>query len=195
MEHRIPRCGTALFGYNSGTRGRGKCDHVRFNRLAGKADRVSLRVMSWTHLHLALNHVPVLGTPFLLLLLVVGLVRRSEEIKRVALWGFILLTIVAIPIKFTGDFAAEEVGEEPWMLPPYLEQHETAADQATTGVFLLGIAAVVAVVLGRKARPVPAGSLIVVLVFALVTTGLMLRTANLGGQLRHAEIRDTPATR
>lgn len=149
--------------------------------------------MSWAHLHLALNHIPVLGTPFLLLLLIVGLVRRSEEIKRVALWGFILLTVVAIPIKFTGDFAAEEVGDEPWMLAPYLEQHETAADQATTGVFLLGIAAVVAVVLGRKARPVPMWSLIVVLVFTLVTTGLMLRTANLGGWLRHAEIREAPA--
>lgn len=43
--------------------------------------------MNWVHLHLALNHVPVLGALFGALLLGVGLVRRSDELQRVSLWA------------------------------------------------------------------------------------------------------------
>ena len=64
--------------------------------------------MSWTHLHLALNHIPVLGAPFLLLLLAWGCLRKSRELIRTSLWWFIGFAAVSIALKFTGDFAAEE---------------------------------------------------------------------------------------
>ncbi|MFT5492614.1 MAG: putative membrane protein, partial [Limisphaerales bacterium] len=108
--------------------------------------------MNWTHVHLALNHVPVLGSIFVALLLIAGFVKKSEELKRMSLWWFVVLTLLAIPIKFTGDFAFEANEQSDWMETPMATAHEQSADQATTGVFLLGIAAGVGLFLGRKGR-------------------------------------------
>ena len=153
--------------------------------------------MNWVHLHLALNYVPVLGAFFGALLLLVGLVRRSDELQRVSLWALALLAAVSIPIKFTGDFASEALmpkgGAAPIVAlePKLLHAHEQAADQATTGVFLLGLVAAAGLFAARGGKPVPRWSLTASLVLALATFLLMARTANLGGQLRHPELRGT----
>ena len=42
--------------------------------------------MNGAHLHLLLNHIPVIGVPLGLLLLAFAFLRRSEEWKRAALW-------------------------------------------------------------------------------------------------------------
>ncbi|MEY4201926.1 MAG: hypothetical protein RLZZ265_3666, partial [Verrucomicrobiota bacterium] len=146
-------------------------------------------------LHLALNHVPVLGALFGALLLAMGLVRRSDELQRVSLWALALLAAVSIPIKFTGDFASEALaakGGAPATItlePKLLNTHEQAADQATTGVFLLGLVAAAGLFAARGGRALPKWAVITSLGLALVTFLLMARTANLGGQLRHPEIR------
>ena len=145
--------------------------------------------MSWTHLHLALNHVPVIGTPFLLLLLAWGWARGSDEIKRLALGWLVPFAVLSIALKFTGDFAAEESAGRLDPLREYVERHEQAADQATTGVFLLGLAAALALWLGRRGRPIPAWSLTLVAVLGLATALLLARTANLGGQIAHPHLR------
>ena len=38
--------------------------------------------MNWAHLHLALNHVPVIGLPIVLLLLAWAILRRSTELLK-----------------------------------------------------------------------------------------------------------------
>lgn len=145
--------------------------------------------MDWIHLHLALNHVPVLGTLFVCLLLITAAVKKDESLKRLSLWWTVALMLISIPLKFTGDFAAEKAGKEPWFIETLVQAHEQAADQATTGIFLMGIAAIMALVLARKGRPVVTWSLSLTLVLGLLTFALMARAANLGGQIRHTEIR------
>ena len=145
--------------------------------------------MNWTHLHLALNHVPVLGVPLLTLLLGWGWLFRSRDIQRVALLWLAVLSGVAIAIKFTGDNAA---GVDPQRFVPvkaFLEQHEQSADQATTAVFVLGLAAASGVFLGRGTRPVPKWILGGVVGLGVVAAVLFGRTANLGGQILHPSIR------
>lgn len=140
-------------------------------------------------MHLALNHVPVLGSLFVALILIAGFVKKSEELKRMSLWWFVALTALAIPIKFTGDFAFEVNEKAAWMESSLAKAHEQSADQATTGVFLLGMVAGVGLFLGRKGRAMPKWVYPATLILALVTFGLMARAANLGGQIRHTEIR------
>ena len=105
--------------------------------------------MDWVHLHLALNHVPVLGTVFVGLLLAVALIRKSDELKRVSLVAFVALAVVSIPIKFTGDFAHEKLTKAEWLDQSRAVAHEQMADQATTGMFLLGLVAAFALWQGR----------------------------------------------
>ena len=146
--------------------------------------------MNWAHLHLALNHVPVLGTLFVSLLLGAALIRNSEELKRCSLIGFVVLALVSIPIKFTGDFANEKLAEASWLAAERVVVHEQAADQATTGMFLLGLAAAFALWQGRG-KPIRQVTLWAVLLLTLATFYLMARTANLGGEIRHEEIRQS----
>ena len=54
--------------------------------------------MDWVHLHLALNHIPVLGTLFVGLLLATALVKKNRELMRLSLIWFVALTLSLIHI-------------------------------------------------------------------------------------------------
>jgi len=114
---------------------------------------------------------------------------RQAVTLRFCLWLFVVLAVASIGIKFTGDFAAEKVGVLPGFDKTLINRHEESADQATTGVFFMGITAGVSLFFSRKGRPTPAWSLALLSVVALVTFALMVRTANFGGHIRHSETR------
>lgn len=58
------------------------------------------------HLHLMLNHLPVLGTPALLALLAWGLAGRIPALTRGALWLAVALAVVTGVVYLTGRTAA-----------------------------------------------------------------------------------------
>ena len=77
--------------------------------------------MSWGHLHLLLNHVPVIGTFLALLLLIVAFVRKSEELKKVTLFLFVLIALVTIPVYLTGEPADEMIENIPGISKAMIE--------------------------------------------------------------------------
>lgn len=145
--------------------------------------------MNQTHLHLLLNHVPVLGTAFGLGLLAFGLGRQSEDLKKAALVVFVLAALLAVPVYLTGEPAEDAVKALPGVSMPLAERHEQAAAVAFTADLVLGAAALAGLLLFRRGKTVPAWFGSLVLVVSLVASGLMAWTASLGGQLRHTEIR------
>ncbi|HWN97005.1 MAG TPA: DUF2231 domain-containing protein [Methylomirabilota bacterium] len=142
--------------------------------------------MDWVHLHLALNHIPVVGIPFAILVVICGWVRPRREVFMLGLWLTAITSAAAIAIKFTGDEAAAVLNKT---ADPFVAQHEQSADQATTAVFFLLIASVAALFLGRKGRRVPKMVLVTWLIIGAATCVMLARTANLGGQIVHSEIR------
>jgi hypothetical protein len=148
--------------------------------------------MDWVYLHLALNHVAVLGPLFACGLLAWGCWRGTRDNIQLSLWLLVALTVVAIPIKFTGDFAAEGVVSQPAVEKDRIGRHEDSADQATAAVFALGVAAALTLFLSRRGRLFPKWALAVVGIAGLATFVVMARTANLGGHIRHPEIRSIP---
>jgi uncharacterized membrane protein len=146
--------------------------------------------MNWAHLHLMLNHLPVLGTVFGLALLAWALLRRNETMQRAALGTFILAALTAIPVYLTGEPSEEMVEHLAGTAEQAIEAHEEAAVVALIAVEALGAMALAALLLFRK-RVMPRPMVGAALVFALVTAGWMAQTANLGGRIRHAELRAT----
>ncbi len=144
--------------------------------------------MNWTQLHLALNHLPVVGTLFVLLLLVLGMIRGSEELKRLALQISLALFLLAMAAKYTGDWAHED-GHAEGEDAERVELHEQAGDQAVTGMFVLAAVSLAGLIRTRKRKLLPAWATIGALVLALATVLLMARAANLGGQIHHPELR------
>lgn len=147
--------------------------------------------MSSAHLHLLLNHVPVLGTLGGMLLLAYAMVRRSQELTRVSLAVLVLAAVVTIPVYLSGEPAEDLVEHRPEVSERIIEQHEEAAETAATALGILGALSLAGLVLFRRTTGVSRGFAALTLALALVVTGLMTRTANLGGQIRHAEIRST----
>jgi uncharacterized membrane protein len=147
--------------------------------------------MNWPHIHLMLNHVPVLGTVFGALLLAYGVLRRDDAVQRAALWTFAIVALVAIPVYLTGEPAEEAVEHLAGTGERAIEAHEQAALFSLVAVELLGAVALIALLLARKASA--KGVIRTALFVSFVTVGLMAWTANLGGKIRRPELRQDAA--
>ncbi|HSH17445.1 MAG TPA: hypothetical protein VLD18_15505 [Verrucomicrobiae bacterium] len=148
--------------------------------------------MNTAHLHLVFNHFPVIGTLFGLALLAWGHWRKSEELKRVSLGALVIVTLLSIPAYLTGEPAEDAVENLPGVTHHVIEEHEEAAQVAFTAQILLGAGALAGLLVFRRQRTVPAWFGGSATLLALIVFLLMARTANLGGEVRHTEIRSGP---
>ena len=148
--------------------------------------------MSIVHLHLLLNHFPVLGVLFVTLLLLLALVRRSNELARLSLVSLAIVGVISILVFFTGEPAQEAIEHLPGFSERLVDRHEDAALAATIVTGCVGALALSALIVYRR-RTLPRWLTLFVFVAAVGATGLMGYTANLGGQIRHTEIRSTSA--
>jgi len=145
--------------------------------------------MNWAHVHLMLGHLPVVGTIFGVLLLLLALLRKSEELKRASLGIFVLTALLAQPVYFTGEPAEKVIEHLPDVTESLIEEHEDAALFALLMAGVAGIVALAGLILFRRAGRLPGWIVGAALVLSLATSGLMGWTANRGGQIRHTEIR------
>ena len=144
--------------------------------------------MSPVHLHLLLNHVPVIGTVIALGLLAWAVLRGDERVGRASLALLALLAAVAVVAFLTGEPAEEAVEGVAGIPEALIERHEEAALLATIALGVTGVLALAALVL-RRGRTLSRGAMLVLLALGVVPAGAMAYTANLGGQIRHTEIR------
>lgn len=145
--------------------------------------------MNWAHVHLLINHIPVLGVGFGILLWLIGMARRSEELKKVSLAIFAALAVFTVIVFMTGSPAAKEVRHIPEVSVAIIHRHSNAALISTIAMGILGTLSLGALLVFRHSRPLPVKAGWALLLLALVVQGLMAWTANLGGQIRHTEIR------
>lgn len=145
--------------------------------------------MSWVHVHLLLNHVPVIGIFGAMLVLGVGIVKRSQDVMRLGLGLVVLVAVASVMVYLTGEPAEELVEHLPGVSEAALESHEDAAYYATIVVTLLGAAVAAGLFVYRGAAGVPRWFALWTLLLAVVAAGVMTWTAGLGGQIRHSEIR------
>lgn len=151
--------------------------------------------MNSVHLHLLLNHLPVIGTLFALALLAVAWLRGSSELSKTGLWFFVALGLVGIVVYLTGEPAEELVEGIPGISESLLESHEEAALLSTALLALYGLFAGYEIFRFRgQNRRIPRNATGLALGLALIPAAAMGYTANLGGMIRHDEIRaETPA--
>lgn len=144
--------------------------------------------MSLVHLHLLLNHVPVVGALFALLLFAAAILLRETVSTRFALGFSAVLAVVAVVVYFTGGSAEEAVEKLAGVTESAIEQHEEAAEVTTVVMSIFGALSLAALVMFRS-RPVPRWVGVAGFAGTVVLSAFMGWTANLGGQIRHTEIR------
>jgi hypothetical protein len=144
--------------------------------------------MNGAQLHLALNHLPVVGVLIATLLLAGALIVRSDGVRRAALLLFAACGIAAAGAFFTGEPAEDGSENLPGVERTLIHDHEEFAEGALIGTAILAVLALGAVVVERK-RAVPAWVAGVILVGGMGASGAMAWTAHLGGLIRHTELR------
>jgi hypothetical protein len=146
--------------------------------------------MNAAHLHVILNHIPIVGVPIGFALLLFGLVRGSSEVKSAALLVFIAMGIIAVPTFLAGKAAEDIVEHLPGVTEAAIEKHETAATIALgLSVALAALAFGVLLWSFRTAGVGSAAALLLLLISGGVS-GWLAWTGNLGGKVRHTEFRE-----
>ncbi|MFN8644157.1 MAG: hypothetical protein U0802_21810 [Candidatus Binatia bacterium] len=145
--------------------------------------------MNAAHLHLALNHLPVITTLVAFVLLATAAWQRADWLLRVGAAVALGGALLTAPAYLSGEPAEEQIEHLRGVSEGAIERHEDAAGIATVAAAVLGIAAAGCLLRFRRvAVPRPVASALVAL--ALLATALFGRTANLGGEIRHPEIRN-----
>ncbi|MEQ1910068.1 MAG: hypothetical protein ABMA15_14675 [Vicinamibacterales bacterium] len=145
--------------------------------------------MNPAHLHLLLNHVPVLAVPFGLAVLAWATFRPRPELARLALVVFVFSALATIPTYLSGEPAEETIEGVAGVIEPWVEPHEEAALVSLILGEALGVLGLAGLWSARRAASLPRPMMMASLVLALATAGSLAYTANLGGLIRHTEIR------
>lgn len=145
--------------------------------------------MDLGHLHLMLNHLPVLGAPALLALLAWGTVGKIPAVTRGALWLTVALAVVTAVVYLTGEAAEELVEALPTFQDSLVEHHEEVALWATVILVATGCLAAAALWRSRRGAIMSLGLTRLVLVGLLASSVAVGVTAWSGGPIGHPELR------
>ena len=145
--------------------------------------------MNDAHFHLTVNHLPVIIPAIALLVLLGGLVSKSEAVKRTAYFLFILGSLSTF-VAFSSGEGAEEVMEKLGSDHHLIHEHEEAAETFALFSHALGLVSILGLWASYKRKKI---SGIVAIIIIAIAAGLLWFgsiTATSGGEISHPEIRN-----
>ena len=152
--------------------------------------------MNPAHLHLLVNHLPIVGFAIGVLLLIATMLLRGDRgVFLVSLLVMVMSGAGGLAAQFTGE-PAEEVVEGLADVPESLVgTHEDAGKIAT---IIASITTVLGIVIGfvvfRREGNIPMIAVAILLVATAATSAAMAWTGSTGGKIRHTEIREGAVT-
>lgn len=159
--------------------------------------------MNAAYLHVVINHLPIMGVPIAIGLLVLGLWTRDHAIRLAALLSFVVLGALTVPVYLAGHEGEDFIEHAPGVFEDAIDAHEDAATVAFAATELLAVMALLVflryggLALLRRRQPagtVPTPALLMVLAVAAVSAGLLGYAGRLGGKISHTEFAsDAPA--
>ena len=145
--------------------------------------------MNDAHLHLVVNHLPIIIPIAAVVVLVAGFILKSEVVKRVSYFLFVVAAICTMPAFATGE-GAEEVAEGlPGVTEHLIHEHEEKAEGFAILNYLLGLISLVGIWASWKQKQFAKWIAIVVFLFAIVVIIKGREVGTSGGEIRHTEIR------
>jgi len=153
--------------------------------------------MNGAHWHLVVNHLPIIFPIVGVIVMITGLISKSEAVKRTALMIFILCALAAIAAMNTGEGAEEVVENINGDSENFIETHEETADTFALLSYILGGISLLGLWSSFKQKSFSSIISIAALVFAFVVLLFAKQTGTTGGEIRHTEIRSgnsIPAT-
>lgn len=146
--------------------------------------------MSGAHLHLLINHIPILGTFFGLILLFLGLTKKSKTLQKTGLATFFVVALITIPAFFTGEAAEHATEHLVGSSHDMVHEHEELGLKGLIIALVLGIVSVVYwFMLARNRHIHYVKVLWGILIFSLFSFFMMILIGGHGGKIRRPELR------
>ena len=145
----------------------------------------------WPHVHMILNHVPSVGFVFAIIFFVIALIINNAGMTRGSLVLFVICSIVGVPTYVTGTAAMWALTQPPIpeISKAVINAHRDMALWTLFGLGFTGAASWFELWRYRYFGRFSKLSLTLVMLFAVVTLGIMAETGHRGGQINHPEIR------
>lgn len=146
--------------------------------------------MNGAQLHLALNHFPVVTSVLSLLLLVWAWLSKSPDLRKAGLLFVVLGALFAGGAYLTGDPAEDVLKVFPGFSRNLVHEHEEAAEFALIIDVVSAAVALASLFFAGTKRKVSHYAFIAAIALTALSSAIFLRTAHLGGLIKHDEIRE-----
>jgi uncharacterized membrane protein len=160
-------------------------DHTELRLATQKTPQI------WSHVHVILNHLPTVGFVFALVFYIAALVMNNVVMKRSSLVLFVICAILGVPTFVTGNASMWALTDPPvaGISKAVINAHRDFALYSLFALAFTGVTSWIALWRFRHLGRFSSRSLTVILIFAIITLGVLAETGHRGGQINHPEIR------
>jgi uncharacterized membrane protein len=146
--------------------------------------------MNDAHLHMVVNHFPIIGTILGLGILIASIILKNKTVQNVGYCLFIIAAIFGAVSMSTGE-GAEEIAENlPEVTHQIIHEHEEMAEKLIIFLYVLGVTSIVGLYFNLKKYSKASIVSYLVAIISLISVYLTKETGTTGGEIRHTEIRN-----
>ncbi|NUM49750.1 MAG: hypothetical protein HUU48_01425 [Flavobacteriales bacterium] len=145
--------------------------------------------MNAAHFHLVVNHLPIIFPMAGAIVMITGLIFKSDAVKRTAFFLFIIGSLSSIAAMTSGEGAEEVVENISGVTENYIESHEESAELFSILTYLLGGLSLFGLWASIKQKNFSTFVNMGILIFVFVVIYFGKETGTTGGEIRHTEIR------
>jgi uncharacterized membrane protein len=149
--------------------------------------------MNGAHWHLIVNHFPIILPVVGAIVMSVGLILKSDIIKRTAFVIFIFSAFATIAAMSTGESAENVIENIAEIDKNYIESHEEKAEIFALLSYILGSVSLLGIWANFKTKKISTIITIATLLLSIVVLFFAKETGTTGGEIRHTEIRNSNA--
>ncbi|WP_291133016.1 DUF2231 domain-containing protein [Flavobacterium sp. UBA7682] len=145
--------------------------------------------MNDAHLHLLVNHFPIIGTIIGLGILIAGIALKNKAVKNTAFVVLIVAAVFGFASMSTGEGAEELVEDMPSVGKKIIHEHEELAEKFVLILYVTGAFALLSLIATAKNHSKAKLFTWITLLLTIVTVVLVKNVGTSGGEIRHTEIR------
>lgn len=144
--------------------------------------------MDGLQLHLLTNHLPIVGTFAAMLVVLVGMIRRSDAAISTGLIVYAVMALMAVPAYLSGEEAEERVERIAGINEGAIHEHEEMAELTLWLTVISGVLAVGAVITHARNMKVSSKIALAFVIIAIAAFAQGARTGHEGGKIRRPDL-------
>ena len=145
--------------------------------------------MNNAHLHLVVNHLPIIFPVVGIIILLIGIFTKSEVTKRNSYIIFILGAITSMVAMGTGEGAEDSATKIAGLSENLIKKHEEVSEIFAALTYVLGVISLVALIASFRNSVISKYAPFLVGILAVVALFFAQKAGTTGGEIRHTEIR------